>query len=129
MILRILAAFICISFSSSLLFAHSDRAPSSEKSISTGKKKKKKGGKKKSNQKSSKAKSGNPVQTKGKALRREVVFTGSTVNGKYHSAGEAVTKVEQEKQLNDLIGMRRDYKDRLAAERDRLKRKEDAVAD
>lgn len=56
-----------------------------------------------------------------KKLGREFVFDGSTVNGRYHSAGEAVAKVEQEKKLNNLVGLRRDFKDRLAAERDRLK--------
>lgn len=57
----------------------------------------------------------------GKQVGREFVFDGSTVSGRYHSAGEAVAKVEQEKKMNDLVGMRRDFKDRLAAERDRLK--------
>jgi hypothetical protein len=55
-------------------------------------------------------------------LQREVVFDGSNVNGQYHSAGEAVAKVEQEKKMNDLIGMRRDYKDRMASEKERLQR-------
>lgn len=62
-------------------------------------------------------------------LQREVVFDGSTVSGQYHAAGEAVAKVEQEKKMNDLIGMRRDFKDRLAAERERLKRGEDVAVD
>jgi hypothetical protein len=57
-------------------------------------------------------------------LSRDIVFDGASVNGKYHSAGEAVAKVETEKKLNDLIGMRRDFKDRLMAERERLKRGE-----
>ena len=54
-------------------------------------------------------------------LSRDVVFDGSTVNGRYHSAGEAVATVETEKKMNDLIGFRRDFKDRLVVERARLK--------
>ncbi len=58
----------------------------------------------------------------GTKLSREIVFDGSNVNGQYHSAGEAVAKVEQEKKMNRLIGIRSDYKDRMSAERERLKR-------
>jgi hypothetical protein len=54
-------------------------------------------------------------------LSRDVVFDGSFVNGRYHSAGEAVAKVETEKEMVDLIGLRRDFKDRLSSERTRLK--------
>ena len=61
----------------------------------------------------------------GTKLSREIVFDGSNVNGQYHSAGEAVAKVEQEKKMNRLIGIRADYKDRMSAERERLKRGED----
>ncbi len=61
----------------------------------------------------------------GKRLGREFVFDGSNVNGQYHSAGEAVAKVEQEKKMNDLVGMRRDFKDRLGAEKERLQRGEE----
>ena len=64
---------------------------------------------------------GKPISGAGN-LQREVIFDGSNVNGQYHQAGEAVAKVEQEKKMNDLIGMRRDYKDRLASEKERLQR-------
>jgi hypothetical protein len=57
-----------------------------------------------------------------KNMSRDVVFDGSTVNGRYHSAGEAVATVENEKKLNDLIGARKDFKDRLAVENARLKK-------
>jgi hypothetical protein len=57
-----------------------------------------------------------------KKMSRDVVFDGSTVNGRYHSAGEAVATVENEKKLNDLIGARKDFKDRLAVENARLKK-------
>lgn len=69
------------------------------------------------------------VKLSSKPLQREVVFDGSTVSGQYHSAGEGVTKVEQEKKMNDLIGMRRDFKDRLVSERQRLKSGTTAQAD
>lgn len=58
----------------------------------------------------------------GSKLSRDVVFDGSVVNGKYLAAGEAVSTVESEKSLGNLIGLRADFKDRLAAERQRLKR-------
>lgn len=67
--------------------------------------------------------------TASQQLKREIVFDGSTVGGQYHSAGEAVARVEQEKKMNDLIGMRHDFKDRMAAERERLKRGEAVAAD
>ena len=54
-------------------------------------------------------------------VSRDVVFDGSTVSGRYHSAGEAVTTVESEKKMNDLIGFRRDFKDRLTVQRAELK--------
>lgn len=60
-------------------------------------------------------------QIQPKNLSREVIFDGSMVNGRYHMAGEAVATVEDEKPLNDLIGLRRDFKDRLADEYSRLK--------
>lgn len=60
----------------------------------------------------------------GRQLSREFVFDGSDVNGRYHLANGAVAKVEQEKKMISLIGLRGDFKDRLAEERERLKRAE-----
>lgn len=57
----------------------------------------------------------------GRDLRREFVFDGTDVHGRYHLANGAVAKVEQEKKMISLIGLRADYKDRLAEERERLK--------
>jgi hypothetical protein len=57
---------------------------------------------------------GGPVST-------DVVFDGSMINGRYHTAGEAVATVETEKKMNELVGFRRDFKDRLVVERARLK--------
>ncbi len=48
-----------------------------------------------------------------KHLTQEANFTGATVNGKYQIAGGAVSAVENEKTLNDIIGGRKDFKDRL----------------
>lgn len=48
-----------------------------------------------------------------KKLTQEAVFNGATVNGKYQIAGGAVSAVENEKTLNDIIGGRKDFKDRL----------------
>lgn len=72
---------------------------------------------------------GKALKTPPKNLSRELVFDGSSVNGRYHSAGEAVAKVEQEKKMNALIGLRSDYKDRLQAERERLKKGEPVSAE
>lgn len=57
----------------------------------------------------------------GSNLSRDVVFDGSVINGKYLAAGEAVSTVEADKSLSNLIGLRTDFKDRLADERQRLK--------
>ncbi|MGE0762295.1 MAG: hypothetical protein AB7N80_03345 [Bdellovibrionales bacterium] len=46
-------------------------------------------------------------------LRTDIRFNGTEVGGKYQSAGEAVTTVENEKPLIDLIEPRREFKDRL----------------
>ena len=40
-------------------------------------------------------------------------FDNSMVNGRYQSADEALAVVEDEKYLNDLIGPRTQFKDRL----------------
>ena len=51
-------------------------------------------------------------KTKSK-LTQDAVFDGAVVNGKYQMAGGAVSAVENEKSLNDIVGGRRDFKDRL----------------
>lgn len=58
------------------------------------------------------------------APSRELNFDGASVKGRYHSAGEAVARVEGEKAMNMLIGARRDFRDRLAIERERLEKNE-----
>ena len=64
---------------------------------------------------------GKKLSSSSEPVSRDVVFDGSTVSGRYHSAGEAVTTVESEKKMNDLIGFRRDFKDRLTVQRAELK--------
>lgn len=46
-------------------------------------------------------------------LSTEVHFDGTDVNGRYQTAPEAVSTVEDEKLLEDLLGVREDFKDRL----------------
>lgn len=53
-------------------------------------------------------------------LSTDIVFDGAMVNGRYHSAGEAVSTVEADKLLNNLVGLRRNFRDRLTDERSRL---------
>jgi hypothetical protein len=53
-----------------------------------------------------------------KPLSRDINFNGASVDGRYHSAGDAIAQVEQEKNLNALIGLRKNFRDRLTAERD-----------
>ncbi len=47
------------------------------------------------------------------SLRTDFTFTASDVGGKYQTPGEAITTVENEKALMDLIQPRREFKDRL----------------
>lgn len=46
-------------------------------------------------------------------LGTDFQFDNSMVNGRYQSADEALAVVEDEKTLNDLIGPRTQFKDRL----------------
>lgn len=43
----------------------------------------------------------------------EVSFEDVLVQGKYHFSDEAVTTVEQDKVLDSLLGVRKDFKDRI----------------
>lgn len=54
-------------------------------------------------------------------LSTDISFSGSKVDGKYLSAGESIAEVEPEKELNALIGIRKNFRDRLSSERARLK--------
>jgi len=46
-------------------------------------------------------------------LSTNVEFDALTVHGRYQYAAEATAKVEKEKVLFDLLGPRKDFKDRL----------------
>jgi hypothetical protein len=46
-------------------------------------------------------------------LQTDVRFDDSAVHGQYQVPEEALAKVENEKGLNDLLGVRKHFKDRL----------------
>ena len=50
---------------------------------------------------------------KTKNNQTEVNFDDLLVQGKYHFSDEAVTTVEQDKVLDALLGVRKDFKDRI----------------
>ncbi len=50
------------------------------------------------------------------ALGTDHVFSDASVRGKYQYADEGSVTVEDEKELIDLLGMRRHFKDRLDVE-------------
>lgn len=56
------------------------------------------------------------------SMSRDMVFDGSTISGRYLSAGEATATVEQEKKMNELIGSRADFNDRLRASQKSMQR-------
>ncbi len=64
-----------------------------------------------------------------KKLTQEANFTGATVNGKYQIAGGAVSAVENEKTLNDIVGGRKDFKDRLKQDLAKAKPQNKQVAE
>ncbi len=45
-------------------------------------------------------------------LSTDVRFDGQTVGGKIQSPAEALSVVENEKSIDDLIGVRKDFRDR-----------------
>ncbi len=59
-------------------------------------------------------------------LSRNLSFSGSAVDGKYHSAGESIANVESEKSLSALMGIRKNFRDRLSSEQARLENAENA---
>ncbi|MES2963924.1 MAG: hypothetical protein V4760_08540 [Bdellovibrionota bacterium] len=54
-------------------------------------------------------------------LGTDFSFAGSRVDGKFLSAGDSIAEVEDEKEMGALIGIRKNFRDRLGAERARLK--------
>ncbi len=51
--------------------------------------------------------------TTSKTSNTEHNFEDMLVQGKFHFSDEAVTTVEEDKVLDSLIGVRKDFKDRL----------------
>jgi hypothetical protein len=47
-------------------------------------------------------------------LQTDVKFDDSVLHGQYQTPDEALARVENEKGLNDLLGVRKHFKDRLA---------------
>jgi len=58
-------------------------------------------------------KSARPTK-KADALSTDVKFEDSTLHGQYQTPDEALAKVENEKGLQDLLGVRKHFKDRLS---------------
>ncbi|MBX3018696.1 MAG: hypothetical protein KF767_12455 [Bdellovibrionaceae bacterium] len=50
---------------------------------------------------------------KGAKKTTEVSFEDVLVQGKYHFSDEAVTTVEEDKVLDSLLGVRKDFQDRI----------------
>jgi hypothetical protein len=67
-----------------------------------------------------KAVTSSPAKASQKKLSRDVRFNGSQVDGKYLSAGESIAEVEGDKDMGALIGIRKNFHDRLGAEKIRL---------
>lgn len=55
-----------------------------------------------------------------KKLSKDISFTGAAVDGKYLSAGESIAEVEGDKDMGALIGIRKNFHDRLNDETARL---------
>ena len=50
---------------------------------------------------------------KGQGLSTNMSFEDLLVQGKYHFSDEAVATVEEDKVLDALLGIRKDFKDRI----------------
>jgi hypothetical protein len=53
-------------------------------------------------------------------LSKDIRFSGSQVDGKYLSAGESIAEVEGDKEMGALVGVRKNFRDRLKSETARL---------
>lgn len=54
-----------------------------------------------------------PAAAKSTKKTTEVSFEDVLVQGKYHFSDEAVTTVEEDKVLDSLLGVRKDFQDRI----------------
>jgi len=59
-----------------------------------------------------------PKAKAGGDLQTDVKFDDSVLHGQYQTPDEALARVENEKGLSDLIGVRKHFKDRLQAAED-----------
>ncbi len=53
------------------------------------------------------------IEVRKSELQTDVRFNDSVLHGRYQTPTEAMAKVENEKVLKDLIGIRKHFKDRL----------------
>ena len=58
-------------------------------------------------------------QRKDGQLGTSFSFDAASVRGKYQTAGQGIAMVEDEKVLDDLLGLRKSFKDREAQEKSR----------
>lgn len=58
-------------------------------------------------------KSSNKTSDRNSRLSTEMNFNDMMVRGKYQYSGELAATVEKEKSLADLLGVRKDFKDRM----------------
>lgn len=67
-------------------------------------------------------KAANESATEKKTVKKttEVSFEDVLVQGKYHFSDEAVTTVEDDKVLDALLGVRKDFQDRLKKSAERF---------
>lgn len=56
---------------------------------------------------------GKQAKVSKKANRTDISFEDLLVQGKYHFSDEAVVTVENDKVLDALLGVRKDFKDRI----------------
>jgi hypothetical protein len=61
-------------------------------------------------------------KTSKSKLSKDVRFSGSQVDGKYLSAGESIAEVEGDKEMGALVGVRKNFHDRLKLETARLEK-------
>lgn len=54
-----------------------------------------------------------PVLFAKAEVSKDISFEDLLINGKYHFSDEAVVTVEDDKVLDALLGIRKDFKDRL----------------
>jgi hypothetical protein len=54
-----------------------------------------------------------------KRLSTEMTFSGSQIGGQYQVPGEATSRVENEKPIEELLGLRKNFRDRIKQDEER----------